>query len=55
LDEVSRNERSSGKGRLSTIAEDNDIVGEHVLDGRHDTGRRKVLPRIEDRLEEDDD
>jgi len=55
LDEVSRNERSSWKGRLSAIAEDNDIVGEHVLDRCHDTGRRKVLPRIEDRLEDDDD
>ena len=55
LNEVSRNERSSGKGGLNTIAEDNNIVGEHVLDGRHDTGRRKVLPRIEDCLEDDDD
>ena len=54
LDDVSRDERSSRKGRLSTIAEDNDIVREHVLDGCHDTGRREVLPRIEDRLEGDD-
>jgi len=55
LDEVSRNKRSSGKGRLNPIAEDNDTIGELALDGRHDTGRRKVLPRIKDRLEDDKD
>jgi len=34
---------------------ENGIIGEHVLDGCHDMGGRKVLPRLEDRLEDDND
>ena len=34
---------------------ENGVIGEHVQDGCHDMGRRKVLPRIEDPLEDDND
>jgi len=51
LDEVSRDEQSSRKGRLNAIAEGNNIVGEHVAMTRD----VEDLPRIEDRLEDDDD
>jgi hypothetical protein len=55
VDEVAGDKGSSREGRLYAIAKDNDVIGEHVLDRRHDARRRKVLPCIEDCLEDDDD
>lgn len=55
MNDVTRDERSGGNGRLRAVAEDDDVGGNHVLYGCHDAGRRKVLPGIEDRLEDDND
>lgn len=37
--EVAGDKRSSRDGCLYAIAEDNDVIREHVLDRRHDTRR----------------
>ena len=55
MDEVARDKVGSGEGRLHAIAEDGDVVGEHILYRSHDARRRKVLPRIEGRLKKNDD
>ncbi len=55
VNNVPRDERSSGEARLHTISEDDDIGREHTLDRSHDARGRKVLPRIEGRLKKNDD
>jgi hypothetical protein len=55
VDNVPGDERSSGETCLHTISEDNYISGEHTLDRIHDTRGRKVLPRVEGCLKENDD
>lgn len=55
VDNVPGDEGSSGEACLHTISEDNYISREHTLDGSHDTGSRKVLPRVEGCLKGDDD
>jgi len=51
---VTGNERSGGEGRRRAVAENSDTVGLQALDRRHDTRRRKFLPRIEGHLEDDE-
>jgi hypothetical protein len=53
LDKVAGDERSSRKGRLRAITEDDDVSGEHVMYGRYGTRGRKVLPRVKGRLKDD--
>jgi len=55
VNNVPRDERSSGEACLHTISEDDDIGREHTLDRSHDARGRKVLPRIEGRLKKNDD
>ena len=55
VDDVSGDERSSRQACLHTVSEDNYVSGEHTLDRIHDTRGRKVLPRVEGSLKENDD
>ncbi|KAI3491154.1 hypothetical protein L1887_44552 [Cichorium endivia] len=40
---------------MCAVADGGDCVGEHAYDGIHDAARAKILPRVEDGLDDDDD
>jgi hypothetical protein len=53
--EITGNKHRSWYSNLLAVTEHDDVRGEHALDGGHHSRRGKVLPRIEDCLQHDDD
>ena len=52
--EIPWNDPTRSSRDLGSIPEQQAILGHHVCDGRHDLGRRPVLPCIEGSLYEED-